>query len=135
MKRVRQRVKELTPRAVCHLDLRATIARINPVLRGWGNYFRTGNANDKFNQIDSYVYQRLCGLVRARKGRQLRAGEFERWTRDAFWSMGLHKLLGTVRYPAPSRLPRSERPPVSRVREIRTHGLNGGLDARFGGRK
>jgi hypothetical protein len=26
---------------------------------------------------------------------------------------------------------RLERSPVSRVREIRTHGLNGGLDSRF----
>jgi len=135
MKRVRQRVKELTPRSMCHLDLRATIARINPVLRGWGGYFCTGNARKKFEQIDSYVYERLCGLVRKRKNRQLRAGEMQRWTRAAFHAMGLHKLLGTVRYPAPTKLPRSERPPVSRVREIRTHGLNGGPDARSGGRK
>jgi hypothetical protein len=28
---------------------------------------------------------------------------------------------------------RPERPPESRVREIRTHGLNGGLDTRTGG--
>jgi hypothetical protein len=29
---------------------------------------------------------------------------------------------------------RPERPPVSRVREIRTHGLKGGLDTRPGGK-
>jgi RNA-directed DNA polymerase len=127
MKRVRQRVKELTPRAVCHRDLRETIEKINPVLRGWGNYFATGNASDKFNQADSYVWKRLRSLVRKRKGRQLRAGEMSRWTRAAFHKLGLHKLLGTVRYPGNTRTPRPERPPVSRVREIRTHGLNGGL--------
>src|SRR5208283_5220574 len=44
MKRVRQRVKELTPRSRCHADLRAVIAQLNPVLRGWGTYLRTGNA-------------------------------------------------------------------------------------------
>ena len=127
MKRVKQRVKELTPRAACHRDLRETIAKINPVLRGWGNYFATGNASDKFNQVDSYVWMRLRSLVRKRKGRQLRAGELSRWTRHAFHKLGLHKLLGTIRYPGPARMPRPERPPVSRVREIRTHGLNGGL--------
>ena len=42
MHRIRQRVKALTPRAVCHRDLRETIAQLNPVLRGWGAYFRTG---------------------------------------------------------------------------------------------
>jgi RNA-directed DNA polymerase len=127
MKRVRQRVKELTPRAACHRDLRETITKINPVIRGWGNYFATGNAANKFNQVDSYVWKRLRGLVRKRKGRQLRAGEMSRWTRHAFHKLGLHNLLGTIRYPDNAQLPRSERPPVSRVREIRTHGLNGGL--------
>ena len=47
MQRIRQRVKALTPRAVCHRDLRDTIAQLNPVLRGWGAYFRTGNAADQ----------------------------------------------------------------------------------------
>ena len=127
MKRVKQRVKELTPRAACHRDLRATIQKINPVIRGWGNYFATGNATGKFNQVDSYVWMRLRALVRTRKGRNLRAGEMARWTRQAFHQLGLHKLLGTICYPGQAKLPRPERPPVSRVREIRTHGLNGGL--------
>jgi RNA-directed DNA polymerase len=128
VKRVKQRVKELTPRAACHRDVRETIAKLNPVLRGWGGYFATGNAADKFNQIDSYVWLRLRALMRKRKGRNLRPGEMNRWTRDAFHDLGVHRLRGTVRYPGHAQLPRSERPPVSRVREIRTHGLNGGLN-------
>jgi group II intron reverse transcriptase/maturase len=36
MKRIRQRVKELTPRSRCHADIRDVIASLNPVLRGWG---------------------------------------------------------------------------------------------------
>ena len=135
MKRVKQRVKELTPRAACHQDIRLVIEKLNPVLRGWGNYFRTGNAADKFNAVDSYVWSRLRGLIRKRKGRDLRPGELSRWTRSAFHELGLHKLLGTIRYPGVAQLPRPERPPVSRVRESRMHGLNGGLDARLGGRK
>ena len=97
MTRVKQRVKELTPRAACHRDLRETIAKLNPVLRGWGNYFATGNATGKFIQVDSYVWSRLRALVRKRKGRNLRAGEMARWTRHAFHDLGLHKLLGTIR--------------------------------------
>jgi RNA-directed DNA polymerase len=128
VKRVKQRVKELTPIAACHRDLRETIAKINPVMRGWGGYFATGNASAKFNQVDSYVWMRLRGLMRRRKGRNLRPGEMGRWTRHAFYQLGLHKLVGTIRYPGRAQLPRLERPPVSRVREIRTHGLNGGLN-------
>ena len=38
------------------------IADLNPVLRGWGNYFRTGNAARKFRQVDHYVVWRLRRL-------------------------------------------------------------------------
>jgi group II intron reverse transcriptase/maturase len=127
MKRVRQRVKELTPRRRCHADLRDVIADLNPVLRGWGGYFRTGNAARRFNQLDSYVWQRLRSLRVKRKGRQLRAGEIEGWTREYFHELGLHRLRGTVAYPEPVNSRLLEGPPVSRVREIRTHGLKGGL--------
>jgi RNA-directed DNA polymerase len=99
MQRIRQRVKELTPRGRCHADVREVIADLNPVLRGWGNYFRTGNAARRFNQLDTYVWCRLRSLRVKRKGRNLRPGEVSRWTRESFWNLGLHRLRGTVRYP------------------------------------
>jgi group II intron reverse transcriptase/maturase len=99
MQRIRQRVKGLTPRGRCHADLRDVIADLNPVLRGWGEYFRTGNAAKRFNELDTYVWQRLRTLRVQRKGRNLRPGEVERWTRDYFCQLGLHRLRGTVRYP------------------------------------
>ena len=127
MKRIRQRVRELTPRRRCHADIRAVIGDLNPVLRGWGNYFRTGNAARCFNQLDSYVWRRLCSLRVKRKGRHLRPGEAERWNLRYFWGLGLHRLRGTVKYPETVHYREPERPPGSRVREIRTHGWNGGL--------
>ncbi len=99
MRRVRQRVKERTPRSRCHADIRDVISDLNPVLRGWGNYFCTGNAAQRFNQLDTYVWRRLRSLRVARKGRHLRPGEVDRWTRDYFHNLGLHRLRGTVRYP------------------------------------
>ncbi len=99
MKRVRQRVKQVTPRGRCHEDLRRVIGDLNPVLRGWGNYFRTGNATGKFNRIDSYVWKRLMSLRVKRAGRQLRAGQVQGWNRDFFHGLGLHRLRGTVQYP------------------------------------
>jgi group II intron reverse transcriptase/maturase len=131
LKRVRQRVNELTGRNRNGVkDVRVLIRDLNPVLRGWGNYFKTGNAAKKFNQVDSYVHRRLHRFLVKRKGRNLRAGEADRWDRDFFWGLGLHRLRGTVRYPNVSTMQPSERPPVSRVRENRTHGLKGGLDPR-----
>jgi group II intron reverse transcriptase/maturase len=99
MQRIRQRVKALTPRSRCHADLRDVITDLNPVLRGWGEYFRTGNAAKRFNQLDTYVWRRLKNLRVQRKGRHLRPGESERWNRDYFEALGLHRLRGTVRYP------------------------------------
>jgi group II intron reverse transcriptase/maturase len=99
MKRVRARVKELTPRSRCHEDMRDVIASLNPVLRGWGNYFRTGNAAIKFGQVDDYVVDRLRTLRVKRKGRNLRPGEWRAWTRDYFEALGLARLRGSIRYP------------------------------------
>ncbi len=99
MKRVRAKVKELTPRRRCHEDLRDVIQSLNPVVRGWGNYFRTGNAATKFISVDDYVWRRLHSLRVKRKGRNLKPGEAQRWTDDYFRSLGLHRLRGTVRYP------------------------------------
>ena len=100
MQRIRQRVKELTPRSRCHTDIRAVISDLNPVLRGWGNYFRTGNAARQFGSLDSHVLRRLRTLRVQRKGRNLRPGEVEGWTREYFENLGLHRLRGTICYPA-----------------------------------
>ncbi|HTV76666.1 MAG TPA: group II intron reverse transcriptase/maturase [Steroidobacteraceae bacterium] len=102
MQRIRQRVKALTPKVRCHADLREIIADLNPVLRGWGQYFRTGNADTRFIQLDSYVRRRLVSLCIARKGRHLQAGGVVPWTREYFERLGLHRLRGTVRYPQSS---------------------------------
>lgn len=100
MKRLREKVKGLTD---CRWngvkDVREIIERLNPILRGWGNYFRTGNAAIKFNQADTHVWERVHRFLVRRKGRNLRAGEASRWTREFFHSLGLYRLRGTVRYP------------------------------------
>jgi RNA-directed DNA polymerase len=64
-----------------------------------GNYFRTGDAAVKFNQVDDHVRSRLRRFMLRRKGRNLRAGEALRWTHDFFHDHGLHRLRGTVKYP------------------------------------
>jgi hypothetical protein len=99
MQRVRQRVREMTPSGRCHADLRAVIAHLNPVLRGWGNYYRTGNAARKFGSLDRFVVRRLRTLRLRRKGRHLRPREAAGWTREYFERLGLYRLRGTIHYP------------------------------------
>jgi group II intron reverse transcriptase/maturase len=99
MQRIRQRVKHVAPNSRCHADLRDVIAELNPVLHGWGNYFRTGNASKCLVQVDDYVVSRLRTLCIKRKGRNLRPGEAAKWTREYFENLGLCRLRGTIRFP------------------------------------
>jgi len=99
MKRLREKVHERTDRRHAGIDIRVVIDDLNPILRGWGNYFRTGNAAIKFRQIDHYVVGRLHRLMRLKRGRNLRAGQSVVWTEDWFNDHGLYRLRGTVRYP------------------------------------
>ena len=101
MKRIRARVRQITDRRrnAGMKDIREVIAILNSVLRGWGNYFRSGNAAVKFRQIDRHVAWRLRRLMIGRKGRNLHAGEIAVWSEDWFVGLGLHRLRGTIRYP------------------------------------
>ncbi|HTQ16729.1 group II intron reverse transcriptase/maturase [Mycobacterium sp.] len=99
MARVRAKVRDRTGRNRVGLDIRDVIADLNPILRGWGNYFRTGNAANKFTQIDRYVVWRLLRLMVKKRGRNLRAGQADQWTEEWFNGHGLHRLRGTIRYP------------------------------------
>ena len=99
MKRARARIKALTDRSQVGQELEVVIGRLNRFLRGWGNYFRTGNGAIKFRQLDRYVAWRLHRLLVKKRGRNLHAGQANRWTEDWFHNQGLHKLGGTIRYP------------------------------------
>jgi hypothetical protein len=101
MKRLRQRVKERTSSKRSGVkDVRVLIRELNPILRGWGSYFKTGNAARRFNQVDTYVWSRLRRFLVRRKGRSLQAGQADRWTRNFFFQdHGLVRLRGTVQYP------------------------------------
>src|SRR5665647_271770 len=96
MKAMRQKVRERTGRDRNGVkDVRVLIRDLNPILRGWGNYFRTGNAARRFNRMDTYVYERLHRFLVKRKGRNLRAGEAQKWDRDFFQRHGLHPVSYT----------------------------------------
>ena len=98
----------------------ADIAELTPVLRGWGNYFRTGNADREFNKMDYFVVRSLrCWQYRRGGQRPTKRGPF---TGDQLHGMGLHRLMGTVKYPAQATPRRSS---LSRVPENGMHRLKG----------
>jgi len=105
MNRIRARIRELTDRRrwAGMQDIRDVIKVLNPVLRGWGNYFRTGNASWKFQQVDRYVNQRLVRLLRHVRGWRRRPFSLRDWSPARFVTeFRLHRLVGTIRYPDPA---------------------------------
>ena len=116
----RDRVRELTSKRQSGKDVKQIIAELTPVLRGWGNYFRTGNADREFNKMDSFVVKSLRRWQFRRGGQ--RPTKRAPFTGDQLYGMGLHKLMGTVQYPAQATPRRSS---LSRVPENGTHGLKG----------
>jgi RNA-directed DNA polymerase len=102
MNRVRERIRELTDRRrrAGMKDIREVIRDLNPLLRGWGNYFRTGNASLKLQQVDRYVNQRLVRLMYRGRRDGMRPFANREWPPARFVKeFGLHRLVGTIRYP------------------------------------
>jgi len=107
MTSIRSRVRHVTNCRRCAgvRDIRGVIAEVNPVLRGWGNYFRTGNASGKFKAVDRFVHRRLVQLVERRGGQRRgkpggRPFRRRQWPHHRFVDEhGLYQLLGTIRYP------------------------------------
>jgi group II intron reverse transcriptase/maturase len=101
MNKVRDRIRELTDRRhrAGMKDIREVIEDLNPLLRGWGNYFRTGNASTKFQQVDRFVRDRIVRLLSRRGGQRAKAVNPEEWTWQRLRKLGLHRLIGTTRYP------------------------------------
>ena len=102
MNRIRDRIRQLTGRRrwAGLQDIRQVVEVLNNTLRGWGNYFRTGNASLKFQQVDRYVNQRLVRLLRHVRGWERRPFSLRDWSPARFATeFGLHRLVGTIRYP------------------------------------
>ena len=124
MKKIQERVHELTAvRRNGAKNVNEIIVKLNPVLRGWGNYFRSGNAEGKFNRVDSYVYRRVTDWMERRGGQRSRSYR-EEWPSERLHETGLYRLKGTVSYPTQAS---PVRPSVSCVRETRMHSLKGGF--------
>ncbi|MCA1671236.1 MAG: group II intron reverse transcriptase/maturase [Actinobacteria bacterium] len=97
MAMIRGKIKAATGRNQVSRPVSVVVEGLNPMLRGWGNYFRWGNSARKFAAIDSYVHQRLAILASNKEGRRGRNWK-KRFTYSWVRSLGVHRLGGTVRY-------------------------------------
>jgi RNA-directed DNA polymerase len=91
--KVREAIRKRTRRTNGH-SLECTIAAINPILRGWYNYFRHGQIHTLKN-LDGWVRGRLRSILRKRikrKGKAKGGLDHRRWPNRFFDEAGLFNL-------------------------------------------
>jgi len=98
MRKVKTSIRNfLANRAILNWDIERVLEMINPMLRGWMNYFKYGNSSKKFEVIDSYVHERLAlwwSKKHQKSGRRWK-GDF---TYKKFKTCGVQTLSGNVTY-------------------------------------
>jgi group II intron reverse transcriptase/maturase len=106
MQSVRRRIKEITaPRYRLPEPIAAIVTEVNRLLRGWGGYFRVGNSTRHFQQVDSYVRERLALFLRKKTGESGR--DWRSHTLAFFQRLGVYCLTGTVTWATAT--PRADR--------------------------
>jgi RNA-directed DNA polymerase len=86
---VLQKVRD-TLRGSRHLSVRAAVAQVNPILRGWVNYFRVGNSRQAFNKVQYHVERKVRRF--AAKQRKRSGFGLKRWSSEiVYGSWGLFR--------------------------------------------
>jgi hypothetical protein len=63
--RFKDQIRNLTQRRAL-VTLRDMIAVINPIIRGWGNYYRKANVRKLFHRLDGWIERRLWSFISKR---------------------------------------------------------------------
>ena len=93
---LREKIRAATVPSKTERPVAAVVADLNPVLRGWGAYFRNGNSARRFNAVDGYVHERLAIFASRKHG--LRGRNWTtRYTYGWITELGVYRLTGTVR--------------------------------------
>jgi len=96
MASIRAKIRDRTPRGYAGRELAVVVEELNPVLRGWGAYYRYGNSSRKFSAVDGYVHERLAKLASVKHGLSGRNWT-TRFTYGWLTTLGVYRLTGTVR--------------------------------------
>jgi RNA-directed DNA polymerase len=102
--------------------LAALLSRLNPVLRGWANYFRHGVSKATFNYLRAFVWRRVVSWLR-RKHPRMSWEQLRRRHLPAWWpAQGETMLLDPARVPVTRYRWRGDRIPSPWPWSERTRG-------------
>ena len=97
MNTIRTNVKTVIRSQRLSDSLKEVIGKLNPVLAGWGQYFRCSNAGECFGKADYYVQNQLRLWMRRKHARKW-SQSYRKYPAGIFYKLGLHKLSGTTIY-------------------------------------
>lgn len=100
MATIRATLRTVTSRPFVGHSVADRVEVINPILRGWGNYFAPANSARAFKAIDRYAYERLALFASKKHGRRGRG-----WNGPRDWAwyscLGVYQLSGRVAWGSP----------------------------------
>ena len=67
MKKVKDAIRVITCRKSSYEGLEQKVEKLNPLIRGWRNYFQHGNSTKRFKQLDEYMWMKLWRRVYYRR--------------------------------------------------------------------
>lgn len=81
MNAVRNQIRQRTDRSLLGTPLAEIVTHLNPIIRGWRNYFVVGHSMRQLRTLDRYVWFRLWKSAAARHGFRgcLTMPEFKNW--------------------------------------------------------
>lgn len=89
--RIMDKVRALTGRDT-NPSLEVLLHRLNPVLRGWANYFRHGSSKQTFNYLRAFAWRRVVGWLQ-RKYRRASWKQLRRRYLPGWWPTDNGKTL------------------------------------------
>jgi RNA-directed DNA polymerase len=79
MQKIRDKLKEVFLRRKGHNFLKL-ISELNPIIRGWANYFRIGVSSEAFKKLDNFMFWREVRYVR-----RMHPNKMKWWTQKKYW--------------------------------------------------
>ncbi len=67
-------------KALRGVNIQVVLIKLNPIIRGWANYFRTGVAKESFYKLDNFMYEKERKFVKRKHPKKPK-----KWQQKHYW--------------------------------------------------